>query len=175
MLTSSRGLRALDPMRWHRVALSARSAALHTAALAGPRYTCAAGRSGRHRLRLAAICTQDGLGGRHHSTSGHGHAHDHEDDHGVAEDSISMRFARGESFTSIFLSQMTKKAGVRIGMVGLACAASGLNVLEPVLLTVCLFALEFCAVQVHRYNFFPLLYIYGIIPWYPYRRLITSI
>lgn len=137
MLMRSRGLRAVDPMRWRRpVAFGARL-------LARPRYTCAR-RLDCHWLRLASTCTHNGLDRRHHSTSGHGHGHghghdhDHEDDHIDPENSISMRFARGESFTSIFLSQMTKKAGMRIGMVGLACAASGLNVLEPVLSTVCI-------------------------------------
>lgn len=61
-----------------------------------------------------------------------GHGHSHDVDGSDEGEPISVRFAKGESFGSIFLSRMTKASGRRIGAVGLACAASWFDVLSMV-------------------------------------------
>jgi hypothetical protein len=70
-------------------------------------------------------------GGHGHSHGPHGHSHgdDIDDEDG---EPVSVRFAKGESFGSIFLSRMTKASGRRIGAVGLACAASWFDVISMV-------------------------------------------
>lgn len=77
-------------------------------------------------------CLQKRYHGSHgHSHGGHGHSHGSGDEDD-GQDSIAVRFARGESFGSIFLSRLTKASGIRIGAVSTACVVSWFDLFSMV-------------------------------------------